>query len=1178
MAEWKATPEQQAAAQDRGGALLVAAAAGSGKTKVLVDRLMGYLTDPDDPADLDEFLIITYTRAAAAELRGKIAARLGEMLAEDPDNKHLQRQLTRVYLAQISTVHAFCQTVLRQYAAEADLPADFRVADEQQAAALRAEALQDTLAELYAGLNANPDFAAMIDTLGYGRDDRRLLALAEESYGVMRCQVDPAAWTRRCLQAYDLPEDAEAEQTLWGAWFLQERTRVLENADALLRQAEDLCRREPKLEEKCTPVLEKNRAAIRNLLAETTWDGCMEKKIASFGAMRPPKDAEAVEQVKALRKEAWEMVKDIQRCFYAPSRQVTDDLRRTVPALRGLLALLKAFDERFTQEKRRRHLLDFSDLEHCMIRLLTKKDTGAPTAAARSLAQTYREILIDEYQDSNAVQECIFQAVSREGKNLFLVGDVKQSIYRFRLADPTIFLEKYARFADFRTAAPGAPRRILLRENFRSRRAVLEGANHVFSNIMSRALGELDYDDAARLRAGASYPDDGEKPELAVLELPDADDDAPTPEKAALEADYVARRIRALIDGGTPVWENGAKRPAHYGDAVILLRNANSIGPVYRAALETHGIPVSAETSGGFYTSEEVSVLRSLLAVVDNPHQDVPLIAALRSPLFGLTADDLAAVRTCDREHDFYTAVTLAAETRDDCRDFLDVLARYRALSIELPLSEFLWHIVDDRAVMALTSAMPDGELRRRNVLLLLDLAQQFEQTGARGLHRFLLWMQRQETEGVEPAAPGGESRSVRILSIHKSKGLEFPFVFLCDTARLFNKSDARTSVLVHPALGLGPKCTDLEHGVEYPTIARQAIAAQLLTETLSEEMRLLYVAMTRAKERLVITGTVRDIGKTVSTLTATATVPLAPELLRAAQSPLHWLLQSALLDRDERFLRRNYVYLKADAAAERTEAEAEPTLPEPDPALLAQLGRALTFRYGHAQAIDLPSKVTATELKRLEAEDTPPEDTGAPLLAGAPRTQTFRRPDFSARARKLTAAERGTATHRILQYLHFADARTPEGIRAQVETLTARGQLTAREAQAVDTAALLRLGQTPLGAQLAAAEAAGTLRREFRFSLLCPAETFFPGAGDEQVLLQGVVDAWFETKDGLVIVDYKTDRIRPEGVPARTAYYAAQLHAYAGAMARITGRPVCRRVLYFLHCGRISDVPGPDA
>ena len=625
------------------------------------------------------------------------------------------------------------------------------------------------------------------------------------------------------------------------------------------------------------------------------------------------------------------------------------------------------------------------------------------------------------------------------------------------------------------------------------------------------------------------------------------------------------------------MWENGAERPAHYGDVVILLRSANSIGPVYRTALEAHGIPVSAETSGGFYTSEEVSVLRSLLAVIDNPHQDVPLIAALRSPLFGLTADDLAAVRTCDREHDFYTAVTLAAETRDDCRDFLDVLARYRALSIELPLSEFLWHVVDDRAVMALTSAMPDGELRRRNVLLLLDLAQQFEQTGARGLHRFLLWMQRQETEGVEPAAPGGESRSVRILSIHKSKGLEFPFVFLCDTARLFNKSDARESVLVHPVLGLGPKCTDLEHGVEYPTIARQAIAAQLLTEMLSEEMRLLYVAMTRAKERLVITGTVRDIGKTVSTLAATATVPLAPELLRAAQSPLHWLLQSALLDRDERYLRQNYVYLTTDTAAGSAEAEAEPTLPEPDPALLAQLERTLTFRYAHAQATELPSKVTATELKRLEPETAPPEDAGAPLLKGAPRTQVFRRPDFSVRERKLTAAERGTATHRTLQYLHFADAQTPDGIAAQVQALAARGQLTAREAQAVNTASLLQLMRTPLGAALAAAEATGTLRREFRFSLLCPAETFFPGAGEEQVLLQGVVDAWFETPDGLVIVDYKTDRIHPDAVPERTAYYAAQLRAYAGAMARITGRPVCRRTLYFLHCGCSADVPETD-
>lgn len=1155
MPELNFTPEQRAAIDTRGSTVLVSAAAGSGKTRVLTERLMAYLTDAENPVDIDRFLVITYTRAAAAELRSRILDGIYARIASDPENRRLRRQVALCARAEIGTIHSFCADFLRANCAALALAPDFQVADTERCAALRAAALEHTLERAYMHIDTDAAFRLLADTVGGGRDDARLGELVLTLYDKMQCHARPEQWAAQQVDLLALDGVTDAGATPWGRSLL---ARMRESA-------EHWC-----------GVLE----AQLDIMADEDMEWLMDIYGDSFSAtadgLRALPDPDVRDRVKAQRDAAKKAIQTLQKQINISSAQALADLHATAPAMQALLALTLDFGAAYAAEKRRRSLVDFSDLEHMTAQLLTDDD-GAPTELARQLSGRYTEIMVDEYQDVSEVQDLIFRAVSREGSNLFFVGDVKQSIYRFRLADPTIFLDKYARFADFRAAAPGAPRRILLRENFRSRRAVLEGANHVFSNIMSRALGELDYDDAARLRAGASYPDDGEKPELAVLELPDADDDAPTPEKAALEADYVARRIRALIDGGAPVWENGAKRPAHYGDAVILLRNANSIGPVYRAALEAHGIPVSAETSGGFYTSEEVSVLRSLLAVVDNPHQDVPLIAALRSPLFGLTADDLAAVRTCDREHDFYTAVTLAAETRDDCRDFLDVLARYRALSIELPLSEFLWHIVDDRAVMALTSAMPDGELRRRNVLLLLDLAQQFEQTGARGLHRFLLWMQRQETEGVEPAAPGGESRSVRILSIHKSKGLEFPFVFLCDTARLFNKSDARTSVLVHPALGLGPKCTDLEHGVEYPTIARQAIAAQLLTETLSEEMRLLYVAMTRAKERLVITGTVRDIGKTVSNLTATATVPLAPELLRAAQSPLHWLLQSALLDRDEHFLRRNYVYLKADAAAERTEAEAEPTLPEPDPTLLAQLGRALTFRYGHAQAIDLPSKVTATELKRLEAEDTPPEDTGAPLLAGVPRTQTFRRPDFSARARKLTAAERGTATHRILQYLHFADARTPEGIRAQVETLTARGELTGREAQAVDTASLLRLGQTPLGAQLAAAEAAGTLRREFRFSLLCPAETFFPSAGDEQVLLQGVVDAWFETKDGLVIVDYKTDRIRPEGVPARTAYYAAQLRAYAGAMARITGRPVCRRVLYFLHCGRISDVPGPD-
>ena len=1185
MPELNFTPEQRAAIDTRGSTVLVSAAAGSGKTRVLTERLMAYLTDAEDPVDIDRFLVITYTRAAAAELRSRILDGIYARIASDPENRSLRRQVALCAHAEIGTIHSFCADFLRANCAALALAPDFQVADTERCAALRTTALEHTLEHAYARMDGDDGFRLLADTVGGGRDDARLSALVLSLYDKMQCHARPELWAQRQVELLALNGVTDIRDTPWGQVLLARVQACAAHWCGVLEAQLEVMAGEGM--EWLMGIYGSSFSATADGLralahaCDRSWDEAVAAlqsvPFPRLGSVRNAPDPDTRDHIKAQRDAAKKAVQALQKQLTTDSAQALADLRATAPAMQALLALTLEFGAAYAAEKRRRSLVDFSDLEHMAAQLLTDKD-GAPTELARQLSGRYTEIMVDEYQDVSEVQDLIFRAVSRGGNNLFFVGDVKQSIYRFRLADPTIFLDKYARFADFREAAPGQPRRILLRENFRSRRAVLAGANHVFSNIMSRALGELDYDDAARLRAGASYPDDGERPELAVLELPDADDDAPTPEKAALEADYAARRIRALIDGGTPVWENGAARPAHYGDVVILLRSANSIGPVYRAALEAHGIPVSAETSGGFYTSEEVSVLRSLLAVVDNPHQDVPLIAALRSPLFGLTADDLAAVRTCDREHDFYTAVTLAAETRGDCRDFLDLLARCRALSIELPLGEFLWHIVDECAIMALTSAMPDGELRRRNVLLLLDLAQQFESTGARGLHRFLLWMQRQEDEGEAPAVPAEESRSVRILSIHKSKGLEFPFVFLCDTARLFNKSDARTSVLVHPALGLGPKCTDLEHGVEYPTIARQAIAAQLLTETLSEEMRLLYVAMTRAKERMIITGTTRDIDKTVSTLAATAAAPLAPEVLRGMGSPFLWLLQSALLDRDERFLRRNYVRLQTDAAAGSTEAEAEPTPPEPDPALLAQLEHTLSFRYAHERATELPSKVTATELKRLEPETAPGEDAGAPLLKGAPRTQVFRQPDFSARERRLTAAERGTATHRTLQYLRFADARTPEGIAAQVQALAARGQLTAREAQAVNTASLLQLMRTPLGAALAAAEAAGTLRREFRFSLLCPAETFFPGAGEEQVLLQGVVDAWFETEDGLVIVDYKTDRIRPDAVPERTAYYAAQLRAYAGAMARITGRPVCRRTLYFLHCGCSADVPETDA
>lgn len=1175
MPELKFTPAQQCAIKSRGSTVLVSAAAGSGKTRVLTERLMAYLTDAEHPVDLDRFLIITYTRAAAAELRARILDSISDRIAADPENRRLRRQSALCARAQIGTIHSFCGDVLRENCAAVGLAPDFQVADAERTDALKAMALDKLLEHAYESIHEDAAFRLLVDTAGAGRDDARLSALIRNLHEKMQSHARPDRWAEEQIDRLRLEGVTDAGQTVWGQELL---TQTRESAAYWAGELERLLQvmAQPGNEWLMTAYGEsvsESAAGVRAVVraAAQGWDQTRQAledvTFPRLKSVRNAPDPALKDQIKARRDTCKKAVDELRAQYAEPSEKMLADLRATAPAMERLLRLTLEFGARYAAEKRRRALVDFADLEHFAAQLLTDDD-GNPTPLAREISTRYTEILVDEYQDVSEVQDLIFRAVSQSGQNRFFVGDVKQSIYRFRLADPGIFLDKYNRYADAPSAPAGAPRRILLQENFRSRREVLEAANLVFENIMSTSLGELDYDENARLQCAADYPDGGALPELCLLALPDKED-GPAPEKAALEADYVARRIRALVDSGTPVQDHGATRPADWGDVVILLRSANAVGPVYRRALTAHGIPVFSEQGGGFFESLEISVLLSLLAVIDNPHQDVPLIAVLRSPLFGFTADDLAAVRACDKEHDFYTALTAAAETRDDCRAFLETLSDYRRLAPDLELGALLWHIYDDRNLMALCCAMPDGDARRRNLMLLFDLAQQFEETGYRGLHRFVVWLRHQADEGREPTVSGGERRAVRIMSIHKSKGLEFPIVFLADLSRAFNKMDTRSTVLVHPQLGLGPKRTDTERGIEYPTFARRAVASRLLREMLSEEMRLLYVAMTRAKERLILTGTFTDPEKAIAQLRAGLSSPIAPEVLRRESTPMQWVLQSALLDADGRVFHMHTVPLAAgpdNTLPETTEAVAETAAA--DPALVETLSRNLAFVYPHAAAETLPSKVTATELKRLDA----PEDAEAATLV-APPWRTFRKPDFQARERPLTAAERGTATHRILQYLRFADAGDEAAVMRQIERLCAQGFLTRREATAVRVPSILQLMRSELGARLIRAEAEDKLLREFRFSLLYPAEALFPGAAEEQVLLQGVVDCCIEEGGTLTIVDYKTDRIAPDGVPERTAYYASQLRAYAAAMTRIIGKPVKQRLLFFLHNGCISAV-----
>lgn len=1158
MAEFKPTPSQKLAIEDRGGELLVSAAAGSGKTRVLTERLMGWICSGDAPRSIENFLVITFSTAAAAELRSRISEEISARAAADPGSKRLRRESALVRRAQIGTIHSFCSGLLREYAGRAGIAPDFAIVDEDRALELRRLSLETVLEAAYA--EAEPGFIRLADTVGAGRDDRRLANLVLKLHEKLQSHARPEDWAREQAELFSAPAE-DAGETPWGRELLDSAREELGHwAEVLDSVAADMESLE-KISRAYRGSFEATAAALRGAArrAGEGWDSLRAALPVEFPRLGTLKgggeDPEFAQLAKAKREACKKAVKRLEKGFAQPSVELLRDMRGTAPAMRALLRLVTDFDAEYARRKRRRSLLDFSDLEHLAARLLTEPD-GSPTETAREVSRRYAEVMVDEYQDVSLVQDLIIRAVSGGGRRLFMVGDVKQSIYRFRLADPTIFLEKYEKYAD----APrpeGEPRRVFLRESFRSRPEVVDAVNAVFGCLMSKGLGEMEYDERAKLRAGLEYQGLVPVPELVAVPLPGADEDEERPDKTEVEAAYAARMMRRLVEHGAQIEENGARRPLRYGDIAVLLRSVNVSGPIWRGILAREGVPVEAGQSGGFFEAPEVSVIISLLAVIDNPRQDVALISVLRSALFGFTPDELTEIRLESGRGDFYAALCARAEGNDKARAFLERLSGLRDLARDCELTELLWEIYDGLGCMALCAAMRDGEGRRARLLRLFELARSFESTGWRGLRRFLEWLRSMRQRGEEPSFPDEEGGGVRIMSIHRSKGLEFPVVFIGDTARQFNRADLRESVLVHPKLGLGPKFTDAARGIEYPTLARRAVAARLERELLSEELRLLYVAMTRARERLFITCALPDPQKTMDKLSpcAQARIP-APELL-AMRSMAEWLICAALgtgcralalsIGGDDEGLPRRVVPASAgEEAASPGECAAD-------------FDALLSWSYPHPSAPALPSKLTATELKSL-AE---PDAESARLLPRAART--FRRPDLEGAAERMTAAERGTATHLALRYLDLAGLGTPEGVREALARLEAEGKLSPREAAAVDALGLCRLAVSPLGRRIAAAP---RVLREFPFALLCPAERFFPGAQGEELLLQGVVDCCLMEPDGAVIVDYKTDRVSAAEAPERAKNYAAQLDTYAWAMSRVTGVPVKARIVYFLRPG----------
>ena len=1169
MAE-KLTPQQQQAVENRGGKLLVSAAAGSGKTKVLVDRLMSYLLDPVSPANIDDFLIITYTKAAAAELRGKIAGKLTERMAQMPENRHLQRQFQRLYLTQISTVHAFCSVILKEYAHMLDIPGDFRVADENECAELREIAIEKVLEQAYENAADNRDFCAFVDSQGLGRDDRQVPQIVMKVYDSARCHLRPEAWLQHCLDCTEAKQATDAAQTVYGRYLMQ---RFFEWLDPQIAAMERCALDASKVEglEKPSSLLADTVWQLKRLRQCASWDEILNHQSIDFGTLRFPKkcpDEDLVQHIKAVRDACKKGLAKQLKPFADASAAVLQELSGSADAVRGMIGLVRRFEQTYDRMKRSRRILDFGDLEHHTLDLLYGKSRSGITAVAREIGSRFREVMVDEYQDSNAVQDAIYGALTEKKQNLFLVGDVKQSIYQFRLADPGIFLEKYASFAHADEAAPGEGRKVLLSRNFRSGGAVLEAVNDVFKLCMSPQVGGLHYGAEEALYEGVPHAPLGQ-PEVR-LHCVDVQEDT-----YREEADYVADQIQRMIQSGEPVRSGDGTRPVQAEDIVILLRSPGSVGIHYQRALESRGIRCVSGGGEDLLQTPHIGLLHSLLQTIHNPLLDIPLVAVLASPIFGFTADDLARIRSGRKFDSFYSALLQARDPKSI--EFVRMLTALRTIARQQPLTVLMEEILLRTHLDSLFGAMEDGEKRLEDLETFFQLASSMEAGGTRDLGRFLQHLDTLAQKGMTASSDQAGNGSVTIMSIHKSKGLEFPVVFLCGLSRQFNMESQRAAILCHKEMGLGMAAVDHERRLRYPTIAKRAIAAKMAEESLSEELRVLYVAMTRARDIMIMTYASDSLEKELQQMVLRLDMGGKDLLVREAVCPGEWILLSALHRTEAGELFQlggkpkdttpgepawQIRVVQAPVHGQNTALEEMPIRKNlPDEALLR---RILEDRYSHAAATAAPSKLTATQQKGRIKDEEAAADTPAKLE----RTKPWRQAAFGKQT--LDGRTYGNAIHSAMQYLDFSACGDLEGIRREIHRLEQQRFLSADQAKMIQPELIHNFLCTPLGQKVSQSD---QLIREFKFSILIDGAEYDPACAGEKILLQGVVDCALVEEDGIILIDFKTDHVTDETVDAVASSYGQQVRTYADALHRIYEKDVKEAYLYFFRLNRFVRV-----
>ena len=1250
MGATKWTNEQLQAIKTRRCNLLVAAAAGSGKTAVLVERIIRIITDEENPVDIDKLLVVTFTSAAASEMRERIAAAISKALEKSPNSKNLQRQLTLLSRANITTMHSFCLDVIKNYFYTIDLDPSFRIGDETEATLIKNEILEELFEEYYE--EDNEEFKDLIEAYSGSKDDLKLKEMILSLYRFSMSGPWPEQWLVEKAEDFNISTIDDLDKSPW-VKVLKDSLRVeLEGFLNMYKKAiniiNDTDGLEPYLEafnsdydylERAYASLNENLNSIYIALNSITF---IKLKTVKKNQVS---DENAQNTVKSIRDSVKKKIKSlIESTFEFTPQEALDGIIGVYPFMKSLASVTLEFSKRFNEKKREKNILDFNDLEHLCLKILIDRDENnniIPSKVAEHFMEFFDEVLVDEYQDSNNVQETIIDLVSRrrfEESNVFMVGDVKQSIYRFRQAKPELFLDKYNRYS---LEEGSNDRKIQLYKNFRSREEVIEGVNYIFKMVMSQTVGELEYTDEEALNLGASFEevnDDesivGGEIELHILDKSgiikekvedsfDDDDEIAKEEEEdidgiTLEAKIVAKRIKELFeikDGKRfKVFDKDTKeyRDVKYKDIVILLRATKNWAEIFLDELGSEGIPVYADTGSGYFESIEIRTIMSLLKIIDNPLQDVPMIATLRSPICGFTAEELSDLRLLNKDLYFYELIKevsegiheINEELKFKCSKFIDDLSKWRERAIYTPIDEFIWYLYMDTAFYGYVGAMPNGKLRQANLKILFQRAKQYESTSFKGLFNFINFINklRKSSGDMGSAKVLGENEDVvRIMSIHKSKGLEFPVVFTSGMGKQFNLMDLSNSILYHEELGFGPNFVNLETRNSYSTLAKEAIKKRIRLETLSEEMRILYVAFTRAKEKLIITGASSNLEKSISGWISSASldesIVLPSEVLKG-KSYLDWiamamckhtcgeklrgvtgatreLITSDFSKWDIKFWTKELLTVDKNLEPVDKVEDESMFITSKNVVVDKEISRRLDYKYKFIEGAMLPSNISVSDLKKKEFTYGDEIHDTVEVF----KEKEVLKPKFLKEEKGLSAAERGTVIHYVMQRLNYDRVSTISEIKAQIEEMVLDNSLTEKEASTVWYKKIYNFFNSNLGKRLLKAYKDERLvSRELPFFTELSSVEYKPELNkdvyiDEKIRLQGIIDCFFEEEDGIVLLDYKTDYVEEEKVDEIIERYRAQLKYYKDALEKITEKRVKESYLYLFGIDKEVEV-----